>query len=553
MFLNLLVGQCGCMNKKRSSDKHVISSRLGKRIAILILLFSSCFTLISTSLQLALDYRADINRIEQQFNIIQASYLNAITLSVWSYDDSQLKTQLLGLSQLPDIEYVAIKVEDKTSWEAGAAKSSASRIVEFPLIYNASKLPDRQIGTLLVTASIDNVYKRLINKAGVILVSNGIKTFLVSGFILLLIWFLIAKHLKKISEYIASLNFNKLSEPLQLDKKEIVDKPDEIDTVSHTINYMRKSLHDSYQRQQKLLEERNALLDNEIKHKLQLEDKVAERTKLLEESMDDLRSTQNRLIETEKMAALGNLVAGVAHEINTPIGICLTAIGVQEDHCRAIRNSIAKQALTQKELDDFLHDIEESNKLFSSSIIKSSELISNFKLIATDQRQEEKYEFNLNEYLTNSLQTMQFQLKEKKITCTLNIPEDIYSNSYPGAYHHILSNLINNSIIHGFANGEGNITIDARKEDDFIVLTYHDNGRGLSQYEAKNLFEPFFTTKRGKGGIGLGMTIVYNAVSQLLQGEIKIINKSKPGFHIEIKAPVNVSESAEEDGSLTKT
>jgi len=167
--------------KDQSLPKKITSGRLGKKFAILIILFSSCFTLLSTSLQLGLDYRADISRIEQQFQNIQTSYLQAITLSVWSLDDSQIETQLVGLSQLPDIEYVSIIVDGEINWEVGEARSAANRTVDLPLDYTAPGISSQNIGSLRVTASIDNVYQRLINKAGVILISNGIKTFLVSG------------------------------------------------------------------------------------------------------------------------------------------------------------------------------------------------------------------------------------------------------------------------------------------------------------------------------------------------------------------------------------
>lgn len=534
------------MNDTSTTKKSIVSSRLGKRFAIFIVLFSSCFTLLSTSLQLVLDYRADISRIEQQFVNIKASYLNTITLSVWSFDDSQLKTQMLGLSQLPDIEYVAIKVGDKTTWEEGVARSNASRVVEFPLIYHSGGLPDKVIGKLLVTASIDNVYKRLINKAGVILVSNAIKTFLVSGFILLLVWLLIARHLNTISKYIASLDFDNLTAPLVLDKKEIVGKPDEIDSVSHTINYMRKSLHNVYQQQQALLEERNSLLQKERQYKENLEEKVAERTEQLENSMASLRTAQTRLIDTEKMAALGNLVAGVAHEINTPIGVCRTAASVQEESQKLIKKHLDENSLTQAELENFLKDIDESSRLFSSNIIKASELISNFKLIATDQSHAEKYTFNLHSYLTASIQTIYFQMKDKAIDCQLNIPKDINLDSYPGAFHQILSNLIHNSILHGFENNQkGIISITASTDKDQLIIIYTDNGRGLSDAEQNKLFEPFFTTKRGRGGSGLGMTIVFNVISQLLQGEIDIINTGKAGFQVRITTPLNIDDATQ--------
>ncbi|WP_286240700.1 sensor histidine kinase [Neptuniibacter halophilus] len=529
----------------------IISGRLGKRIAILIVVFSSCFTLLSTSLQLGLDYRADISRIEQQFNNIRTSYLQAITLSVWSLDDSQIETQLVGLSQLPDIEYVAILVEDEIAWEQGEAVSSTIRNMDFPLNYSAPGISAQDIGKLRITASIDNVYNRLLQKAGVILVSNGIKTFLVSGFILLLIWLLITRHLQTISDYLRDLDFSRHNNPLKLNKRQKDQSQyDEIDNVVQTINHMGSSLEQTYRslhenklHLQQLVEERDTLLEKELHHKEQLEQRVMERTQQLQNSMDDLRSAQDLLIETEKMAALGNMVAGVAHEINTPIGVCRTAASFQGENAKLIRQKMAEGTLTQSDLRGFLDEVEESSHLFESNIIKASNLISSFKLIATDQSYDAKQKFNLHNYLQSSIQTIYPQYKHQKVRFNLQIPEDIQLNSYPGALHHIISNLINNSILHGFEQKQGgNIVIHAECEGDHLILDYRDDGRGLTAEEQKKLFEPFFTTKRGQGGSGLGMSIVFNIISRQLGGRAELPQEETPGFHLRMHIPIEAKE-----------
>ncbi|WP_415902442.1 ATP-binding protein [Neptuniibacter sp. QD29_5] len=534
---------------KKVSSK-IISGRLGKRFAVLIIVFSSFFTLFSTSLQLALDYHADISRIEQQFNNIQTSYLQAITLSVWSLDDSQIETQLVGLSQLPDIEYVSILVDGETSWEQGKPISRATRTIDLPLEYSAPGINTQNIGQLRVTASIDNVYNRLISKAGVILISNGIKTFLVAGFILLVVWLHITRHLQAISTYLRDMDVFTLSKPLSLNKRNPPEKQDEIDTVALSINEMRDSIYNSYQELnenklhlQELVEQRDALLETEREYKETLEDKVQERTQQLENSMTELRSAQDLLVETEKMAALGNMVAGVAHEINTPIGVCRTAASFQGEHSKDIRNKLSEGKLTQSDLTDFLDGIEESSALFEANIIKASKLISSFKLIATDQSFDAKQQFNLKHYLESSIQTIYPQYKHQNVNLHLDIPEDINLNSYPGALHHILSNLINNSTIHGFEGKDsGYIEVRAYSDEQNAMLEYHDDGRGLSLEESKKLFEPFFTTKRGKGGSGLGMSIVFNIVYQQLGGKIELINADQPGFHIRVTMPLEAKE-----------
>lgn len=536
--------------KDQSLPKKITSGRLGKKFAILIILFSSCFTLLSTSLQLGLDYRADMSRIEQQFQNIQTSYLQAITLSVWSLDDSQIETQLVGLSQLPDIEYVSIIVDGEINWEVGEARSAANRTVDLPLDYTAPGISSQNIGSLRVTASIDNVYQRLINKAGVILISNGIKTFLVSGFILLLVWFYFNRHLKTISDYLKDIDLTRTVEPLQLKKKTAPAKEDEIDNVANTINQMCRSLHKSYEELnqnklhlQELVKERDSLLVSEREHKEHLEEKVTERTQQLQDSMNNLRSAQDLLVETEKMAALGNMVAGVAHEINTPIGVCRTAASFQADHSKIIRDKLKSSTLTQSDLNDFLDGVDESSTLFETNIVKASKLISSFKQIATDQSYDACQHFTFDEYLESSIQTILPQYKHSNIHFSIDVEPDIEMESYPGAYHQILSNLINNTTLHGFDKETGGtISITGRRENGDLILDYRDDGRGLSSEEAKKLFEPFFTTKRGKGGSGLGMSIVYNIVARQLEGRISLQDSDK-GIHVRIQTPLIVKKA----------
>ena len=531
----------------------IVSNRLGKRFALLIVIFSSCFTLLSTSLQLALDYRADISRIEQQFSNIKTSYLQAITLSVWSLDDSQIETQLIGLSQLPDIEYVSIIIDGDNHWQQGEALSSTNKTMDYTLNYLVSGTTSQDIGVLRVTASIDNVYNRLWNKAWVILISNGIKTFLVSGFILFLVWMLITRHLHNISQYLKELNFEKLTPPLNLNKRVNDNKLDEIDSVVSTINHMRYSLYSFYEELnqnklhlQSLVKERDSLLESERQSKETLEERVLERTEQLEKSMEELRSAQTLLIETEKMAALGNMVAGVAHEINTPIGVCRTAASYQNDNTREIRQKLEAGTLTQSDLTNFLEGIDESSSLFENNIVKASKLISSFKLIATDQSYDVIQHFNLKEYLESSIQTIYPQYKHRHVKFSVNVPNDIELDTYPGALHHVLSNLIHNSAIHGFEDQEaGNISISAAADSHNLRLTYKDDGRGLSEQENKKIFEPFFTTKRGNGGSGLGMSIVFNIISNQLNGKIELNSdvEQKQGFNVVITIPLAVSPS----------
>lgn len=529
--------------------KQIFSDRLGRRFALYIVLLSSCFTIISTAVQLVLDYNSDINRIEQQFENIQSSYIKALTLSVWSLDDSQIVTQLRGLQQLPDIEYVAISTDGITQWEFGERLSKRNRSRDFDLIYQATQIDAQQIGTLRVSASIDAVVQRLIQKASIILVGNGIKTFAVSGFIMLLIWYMITRHLASVSRYISQLNPKEKQDPLKLSKSPNAEhKKDELDIVVEAINQMQQSLLTSYQEihlqrdnLEQLLSEREVLLENEQRYKSHLEELVYERTVKLEQSLEELQSAQSLLIESEKMAALGSMVAGVAHEINTPIGVCLTAASFQGEHCRKLTQHMADGTLTKQTLSRTLDDILDASIIFESNISKASSLIASFKQIATDQSHDVIQQFALADYINASIQTLSPQLKHRNVSIQADVCGKIHMESYPGAIHHILSNLINNSVLHGFSSVEenGEIILECTATDDEVQIDYHDSGCGLSNEAKRKIFEPFYTTRRGDGGSGLGMSIVFNIITNQLKGRIEVAEDGHKlkGVHLRINLP----------------
>lgn len=527
-------------------NRGMFTDRLGRRLAAMIVLFSSCFALASTALQLSFDYQTDMNRIEESFQDINSAYVQSITLSVWSLDTSLIETQLEGLHQLPDIEHVAISDNDRVLWQVGKQQSSNTLSQSFPLIYSNPNITAQQIGNLTITASIDEVYSRLINKAGIILISNGIKTFLVSGFIMFLIWLTITRHLVTIADYMKTFSLGHPTNALTLPNKKKTDKPDEIDIMAESINNMGYRINDSYHElntaQNKLrvlLQQRNQLLQKEQQHKTELEEQVALRTDELTQSLDNLQKTQGMLVENEKMAALGNMVAGVAHEINTPIGVCMTAASFQSEQIHLLRNSLLSGSLKRSELERSLDELEQASRLMQANINKSSNLISSFKQIAADQTFDVIQSFNLKHYIRSSINTIAPAFKHRQINFVLNIPATINLQSYPGSIHQIVSNLVNNSIIHGFElNSGGTIRISAYSEGDQLILRYFDNGRGLSQLEQQRLFEPFFTTRRGKGGSGLGMSIIHNTITRLLGGRIEILPVNQLGSCFKITIPL---------------
>lgn len=528
----------------------VFASTLGRRFVLLIVLFSSFFTLIASSVQLFMDYNEDVTRVNSQVSDIERSYLNTITLSLWSLDEDQLAVQLQGLSTLPDIEWVAITADGRVEYEAGSRPASEDHLHTLPLIYESSRTEPITLGQLHIAVNINNIYNRLLYKAGVILFSNALKTFAVSGFILILIYVLVTRPLTSIADYLSQLSVRSIDQPLRLNHPRHTRKKDEIDSVVENLNIMRNNLNVAIEHLQatqqelrQLLKERDRLLEMDKIYNEQLELLVTQRTRQVEQSLADVKAAQESLVEKEKMAALGDMVAGIAHEINTPIGVCRTAASVQSDGVASVREKMEQGTLTQSDLTRFLDDVEEASSLFDTNIIKASELISNFKLISTDQSHDTIHTFNLNEYIHSSIQTIFPQIKKQNITFNIDVPDEIELTTYPGAIHQVLTNLILNSANHGFNQQSGEIGVSATLDEGCVLLRYQDSGRGLSDEERLRIFEPFYTTKRGKGGSGLGMSIVYNIVTKQLQGRLKLGDGD--GFNLSMRIPKTLD--AEQD------
>lgn len=270
-----------------------------------------------------------------------------------------------------------------------------------------------------------------------------------------------------------------------------------------------------------------------------LEHKVELRTKELRTSLNELQLAQNHLVEAEKMASLGSLVAGISHEINTPIGIGITAISHIDEVLHNIEEKLNNGSLTKTEFNNMLSNSIESSKIALNSLKRGGELVSTFKKVAADQHIEEKTHINIKNQMDNVLLTLKPQFKNRKITIAMNVDPDIILYCYPGAIWQVTSNIILNALIHAFdPDVEGHISIDIRASDSILEIKIADNGKGIDEADVVKIFEPFFTTKRDRGGTGLGLNIVYNIVTQLFKGKIDCSSKLGRGTAFTILIPM---------------
>lgn len=280
---------------------------------------------------------------------------------------------------------------------------------------------------------------------------------------------------------------------------------------------------------------------------IHLEEKVRARTSELEvkteelvEVLDSLKEAQAQMILMEKNATIGQLVAGVAHEINTPIGVCITASSVlMENYLKFDRrlksNEVSKAALTK-----FVENVRDTLELVMVSLEKTTLLIESFKQVSIDQSNESAREYNVLKYMRMIVESVMPVIEKLNIQVKFNIASDMTVYSYPGVLAQVINNLIMNSVQHAF-NGvvAPQILISASfdEETDTLVILYQDNGIGMTAEIKDKVFEPFFTTKRGKGGIGLGMHITFNLVTHKLKGIIELDSTVTAGTSVQLRIP----------------
>lgn len=276
-----------------------------------------------------------------------------------------------------------------------------------------------------------------------------------------------------------------------------------------------------------------------------LEQRVKERTAELQlanteisRSFEELQSAQEELVRTERLASLGSMVAGVAHEINTPVGVSVTAVSYLKDKVSQYRNLYQEDTLTREDFESFIDLAAESSDIILTNLSRAADLVRSFKQLAVDQTSNEYRHINMKVYLEELLLSLQPYFKHTSHHIEVECPHDIDFDSLPGAIAQVINNLISNSFIHGFDGIEqGLIRIVISRDDDNVLIHYSDDGRGISKDNLGRIFDPFFTTRRNEGGSGLGMNIVYNLVTGKLGGSICADGEEQQGLHCYISIP----------------
>ena len=286
----------------------------------------------------------------------------------------------------------------------------------------------------------------------------------------------------------------------------------------------------------------------------ELERQVQERTQQLRESNQELflalesaHQYQSELVQAEKMSSLAKLVAGVAHEVNTPVGLAVTSTSILQEKLQSLEQKFSNKTLTSQEFQRYMESFDENLSLISRNIARTADLISNFSKLSMDQFSDDDRSLDLNQFWDDIAQSLSNRHPElADIELSASLPEQLVVKTRPGPLNQILSQLVQNAIQHAFVDtNRAEIRFEfafiAQAEDSDqgeLIIDYRDNGDGIPKDLIKSVFDPFVTSKRGHGAAGLGLHLLYNLVVQVLQGHIDLESESQQGTHIAIRFPV---------------
>lgn len=289
------------------------------------------------------------------------------------------------------------------------------------------------------------------------------------------------------------------------------------------------------------LEQRQHKLIREIRQRQTIEADLRDANSRLQSSLNALERAQSQLLESERMASLGGLVAGITHDVSTPLGISITAASFLREQMQSLNQALNERTLTQHQFEEFLLTGNDAMQLLENNLARSSELINSFKQVAVDQTSESVREFNLKKYLDEVIHSLRPRWKNSQYNIELDCDDSLTISAPAGAFAQIFTNLIVNSLLHGFESQvTGHIQIRVRAIDENkLEFTYSDNGKGLTTEQLEKLFDPFFTTKRQQGGSGLGTHIIRNLVTQTLHGFITANSEVGKGLTYRFVIPVN--------------
>jgi signal transduction histidine kinase len=499
---------------------HSLKSAIVVGIALGILLPALIIgpLLVRESYKREMDSRVD-SLLKQYANMLQQTMPDPL----WHVDAPAAQLFVDSVMQNPDV--VRISVEDAALGQFVLSDRPFRRAGKIVLISRNILWKGQQVGRVTIemsTALVERQFMESMLKVGAALVMQLLISF---GLLLLLFERRLMRPLQQLREDALRLSQNELVSPVH------VLRDDELGELAQALDQMRERLGLRIEQ----IRELNANLEHRVE--IRTEELHLSNQELLE-ALAVLKSAQEEIARSERMAALGALVAGVAHELNTPIGNSMTVGSTLADLTREFEREI-EIGIKRSSLAMFVKQTRLASEMLLRNLGNAAELIGSFKQVAVDRTSVNRRQFSLAEVVAEIVLTMMPSFKRSAHEIHIDIPPEIRMDSYPGPLGQIISNLINNALLHGFdGKDKGIITIRARLLPmGRVELLICDDGCGIPQANLSRIFDPFFTTKLGQGGSGLGLSIVYNIISNVLGGTIHVESEVHAGTRFILELP----------------
>jgi len=573
------------------------TSSISRKLLTRVLSVYFILTFIVTCGQIIAEYYNTKSHITNELLTLEKTFTGSLTRAVWELNTQQAIDIAQGLIAIPMIQGISVTDEngqviaqlgrqtDKGNLKYDRDNSLSGHLLisslkdglfghSFPLIFEFSGRTTR-VGTVELLSSNSVIFDRI--EVGIyFLIGNAmIKTAFLVFLFMLAFNRLLTTPLQELTEqiehfdiddpelsklHITSYERNELTilaeaynnlideliaykEKLSKAQKEILKTNQQLDEhnilleqeVAKKTSSLSSSMLELQQQKQTLVQQQNKLQEENLRRS-QTEKTLIQTNKDLRNSVIELKKAQDMLLNTEKMASLGSLSAEISHEINTPIGVSITSTTYLADLLEKITLDVENNKLSKRSFIEFSNNAKHSIDLLLSNLSRASDLITSFKQVAVDQTSNKLRKINLAKYIDEIIQSLEPKLKKTSHQIEVNCPDNIAIYTHAGAIAQIITNLIINSLVHGFENiQQGKITITITMEDKLVHLHYEDNGLGVDKEKLAQLFDPFFTTKASSGGTGLGTHIIYNLVTDTLNGSIEAYSEEGKGLSYDIK------------------
>jgi len=546
------------MNNKYSSSAVSYKNSISLKLLRAVLSIYFCLTLFVTAIQVGVEYYATKNDINEVLIASEKTFHDILAAALWNMDREQLKVSVDSIVNLPHI--IGVEVSDESLnqehyhvGEVSNDKGDSSLFGhEFSLSYkHVDKV--QIIGTVKLYSNESVIFNRLKASIITLFINACIKTFALVALFILVFNKYLTRPLGELTKKANDIDVNNIGGN-RIDV--CTTEKDEIGVLQKALNVMMDKTADTISE----LDNLNKSLEKRVKERTQevsealgtiererstLKMEVKERKKsqvALQESLDTLKQAQTQLVESEKMASLGGLVAGVAHEINTPVGLSLTGVSHFEVTLKEIEEKFNSGELEEQDFTEFVDESKTIAKTIHSSLDRAANLVKSFKQVAVDQSHEELREFDVVTYLDEVMGSLASSLKRKHIEFSVETDEShILLFNYPGAWAQIFTNLTQNSSIHAYDEGmKGKIVFNFQLDGDELLFVYKDDGKGMTEETLAKIYEPFYTTNRGGGGSGLGMNILFNIVTQKMKGTIHVESTIGEGTTFIIRVPTSI-------------